>query len=235
MKNTSDYKSRFRILKGGKISLVVSALLVGAGLVSTTEADCLTNITIDNSTSMQTLSMCADTNVTVAGNLVVSDYYAAQISGDYFATVVNDGNISLHNSNNNYGNNPAVIVTSSSFNVTNNGDINSTGDYYAQGIQSYSNYSNSSNSSITNNGNINVVAGSGYGMGIQNDSYYGNGVSILNNGNINVSGDGAYGIYTQGEDSSVTNALGGKITVNGNNWARAIESYNYWKVYNTFF
>lgn len=30
MKNTADYKSRFRILKGGKISLVISALLIGS-------------------------------------------------------------------------------------------------------------------------------------------------------------------------------------------------------------
>ena len=33
MKNTSDYSSRFRILKGGKISLVVSAMLMSATLV----------------------------------------------------------------------------------------------------------------------------------------------------------------------------------------------------------
>lgn len=36
MKNTCDYKSRFRILKGGKISLVVSALLVGSTMMTTT-------------------------------------------------------------------------------------------------------------------------------------------------------------------------------------------------------
>ena len=35
MKNSADYRSRFRILKGEKISLVVSALLVGSSLVGT--------------------------------------------------------------------------------------------------------------------------------------------------------------------------------------------------------
>ena len=38
MKNTSEYSSRFRILKGGKISLVVSALVLSAGLVTSANA-----------------------------------------------------------------------------------------------------------------------------------------------------------------------------------------------------
>lgn len=49
MKNTCDFKSRFRILKGGKISLVVSALLVSSTMMTTTvHATPAVGITIDN-------------------------------------------------------------------------------------------------------------------------------------------------------------------------------------------
>ncbi|MDQ7046011.1 MAG: autotransporter domain-containing protein [Sulfurimonas sp.] len=102
MKNTVNYKSRFRILKGGKISLVVSALLASASLVGTS-ADaasiCTTTYTIGDEGTQQSIEMCENTNINVTGTLNVAsatvDDSALKLTqvaalGSYEATIVND-------------------------------------------------------------------------------------------------------------------------------------------------
>lgn len=51
-----DFKSRFRILKGGKVSLVVSAMLVG-GLVNIANAALTDTHISDEQTSVQAYSI----------------------------------------------------------------------------------------------------------------------------------------------------------------------------------
>lgn len=66
MKSNKDTKSRFRILKGGKISLVVCALIIGS-IVNEVEAA----TTVTSGTSRVDVVLVANDTVTVDGNLNV--------------------------------------------------------------------------------------------------------------------------------------------------------------------
>jgi uncharacterized protein with beta-barrel porin domain len=77
MKYTPEYSSRFRILKGGKISLVVSALLVSSSMVgpSANAADLVAGVTM----------LTEDTTLTTTADLTTSDgqYTVDLYAGDH--------------------------------------------------------------------------------------------------------------------------------------------------------
>jgi uncharacterized protein with beta-barrel porin domain len=184
MKNTVDYKSRFRILKGGKISLVVSALLVGSSLIGTSAhaGPCITSYTIDSNTSNQSISMCDDTSVTVNGPINVTDYYVSlAVSGPYSLTLTNNGTVSDNFST---GASAIFIANVTGLNLTNNGTINATASDYlakATGIELYNSASADLNDSqIINNGTINVTANG------EDSSYPATGISLYADGDISL-------------------------------------------------
>ncbi|MBU1215751.1 hypothetical protein KJ870_10865, partial [bacterium] len=226
MKNTVDYKSRFRILKGGKISLVVSALLVGSSLIGTGAhaTPCVTSYTIDSNTSNQSISMCDDTSVTVNGTINVTDYYVSlAVSGPYSLTLTNNGTVSDNFST---GASAIFIANITGLNLTNNGDINATAgedSTSATGVELYSStYADLNNSRITNNDTITVTAAQN-AYGIKFDSRYSViDSTIINDGQIAVQGGNrsiGISLPTRNFDgnSSVINTENGVIDASSTN------------------
>lgn len=74
MKNTADYKSRFRILKGGKISLVISALLVGS--IASADVESIIN---PNGTTVNVLSWITSSDITLISHLSLRYKYDIEI------------------------------------------------------------------------------------------------------------------------------------------------------------
>lgn len=94
MRYSPSYSSRFRILKGGKISLVVSALLVSSAMIGT-DAFATTVVSSDSTTAIDddvvTVNAGKTLNVTetqTSGNV---DIYAISSTGT--ANITNNGNI----------------------------------------------------------------------------------------------------------------------------------------------
>ena len=195
MKNTPDYKSRFRILKGGKISLVVSALLVG-GIVNIAQA---TDYTIGTGTVSQYFNVDEDKNITVSGDLNVTNNFTA---------------ISL------YTNDTNKIDIS----ITNAGSVILNKQYGFAGIYTYGNLLNSS---ITNGGTVDVNS-SNMGrndaiFALVNTDV--NNTTITNNGTLHVNGNNGLAngieVYTTGvvdiNNSSITNSGTMSVASSGNN------------------
>lgn len=193
-KNKCDFKSRFKILKGGKISLMVSALALGS-LVNIANAE---DITIsDIKTSM-------------------IYYFSNDVTNTY--TFSNTGGFNITNDQEEYG---LYINDADTYTITNNGTFNfvnlntvaepgATAIYTRGGGDFY----------ITNNNTINISS-SGYGVyGIVNST---NGLgSITNNSTITVKYEGEYDYKAYAISSSstvdVTNSNTGIL--NGNLYIR---------------
>jgi len=100
MKLNTNYKSRFRILKGGKISLVVSALLVSVSLSTPVNA---LSVTTDVTTTQSDDPNFADIVVTPSGSVTITadgtDFAALHGTADIYTgqSVSNSGTISLTN------------------------------------------------------------------------------------------------------------------------------------------
>ena len=133
----NDFKSRFRILKGGKISLVVSAMLVGV-MATVSNAD----VIITNGQTVTTYQEIDGTseNATIenGGSINITDFHT----------------MAALRSNN---------MLDTNYSITNSGTITMTDNNMdATGIQVNSSYDNSTSTfisnkgTITNNGSINI-------------------------------------------------------------------------------
>lgn len=195
LKNYPDYKSRFRILKGGKISLVVSAMVVGASLVGIDAAatQCITTYSLTNTGTVQTVSMCGNTSITVTDNLIATNINPTltvdNYFGDYFATIVNNGSVT--NTMNYCDSAIAIQIDNARFSLTNNTghDINATNfDYYsATGINVNGGMDTST---ILNDGHIFSTSGedSAYGISVYDGDITDSNITNRSTATINVSG-----------------------------------------------
>jgi outer membrane autotransporter protein len=209
-------KNRFRILKKGKISLVVSALIASSamGADQTISSDKIINsytpdstMTISNGTSNITVSNGVTFDNTADGSTKISiDINTV----DYIGTIFNDGNMTANrvivnlddisnlgtienNGTMNSIDNTAIYITNdNNGSVVNNGNINA--EWYAINIDG------TNNGDIVNNGDINSSDISMY-------IYYDNGVNgnIINNGSI--ISDNSYGniFVEENNDGNITN------------------------------
>jgi uncharacterized protein with beta-barrel porin domain len=219
MKNIQNYKSRFRILKGGRISLVVSALLVG-GLCSTPLFATTTTIS-DNNTSTQTINTGDSINITSTGSITVletlNDAYgvdAADMNGTSY--IKNEGTITANSSGDNAnGISSGNMYDNSS--ITNSGTMSVTAKYNAYGI--YAN-SMSGNSNINNSETITVHSTDDSSYGIYTNYMSGN--SSISSKDMNItseSGSYATGIttYNGGMDDNASVTSSGTMIVTATN------------------
>lgn len=191
-KHTSDYSSRFRILKGGKISLVVSAMLmIGSNTYAATTVLSDTTTAIDDDVvtinSGKTLSVSASQ---ASGNI---DIYAIFSAGT--ANITNNGTLSVIStitaggSSGSYSTATGVILDGSNGTVVNNGEIVVNAVANSAVIQadhvSATGIGISANATIENNNKI-TVRSSGFTSGIGGDSRTVAITSIINNGTIDV-------------------------------------------------
>ena len=240
MKNSVDYRSRFRILKGGKISLVVSALLVGSSLVGTNGYAASGNIGQFFSSPVS-FTNPNGTTISISGEDNSIGIYApnGMTNGDF---IINNGTVTATTTDSNLtkGISALGISTgnlSNTASITNSGTITATAtatnaSTYARGIRVGT---LSGTASITNSGTITATSSNngtnqyanvrGIDTNALNDSS-----SITNSGTITVSTTGTsgriVGIYTYGygAGSKITNS--GTISVNGGNLAMGI--YDGW-------
>jgi outer membrane autotransporter protein len=248
MKNSVDYKSRFRILKGGKISLVVSALLVGS-IISVSEAvEISTAVTTTQSHDTTT----TDIDITSTGSITIIDdtefavtASPSKIGASHF--ISNAGTIEIQRANYvtaiglyayNKGtitNSGTITATSTSdeatgiFTYQNNSTLENTGIItvdaytYAYGLKSiYNDYG-----SITNTGTISVTSEKNKAIGI--DNLYNQSYSTITNaGTISITSEEDYatGINNQGNVMYSTIENTGNITVSAQMGATGIRSGN---------
>jgi|GEM_PF-4606703 len=187
MKNSIDYKSRFRILKGGKIPLFVSALLVCSSLIGT-------NANADDLSLNTSVTGIQDINIT-GNNYTITDTGSINSSGSAIAlkilgtfgsesTVTNNGSILITTADDITGIEYAVHDSNMSGFIINSGDINATGTGDAAGIRILQ---MNNASSIINSGTIIVKGESGAG-GIDASNISG-ASSVENNGTIIANGE----------------------------------------------
>ena len=158
-----DFKSRFRILKGGKISLIISAMLLGS-IVNVANA---TNNTLNNTTLSATIS--ADDTVSTEED-ITSSAGGINIMGETntFNTSINH-NVTITNSSvvevSEIGSGSSLIISSGKTLTSNNGDF---------GLNLNTSLDNTD---ITNNGTIDINSGMG---GIYISDLVSNGSTITN-------------------------------------------------------
>lgn len=220
-----NYKSRFRILKGGRISLVVSALLIStittsAHAICNYETEiCTTPMNIDLSSGDQLINISNSGGIqTTNTDYAISAYNGYSYSGNEFS-LTNAGTIS---STNDYGSTTGISIDEidayEPFSITNSGTISAVSTSYdSYGISANALYENSI---ISNSGTIEATSGGfGTARSIRINYMYGN-ASILNSSTIEAQATGygsAYGIdgYVMYDNSSIQNS--GTISVTSNN------------------
>ncbi|MBV5320301.1 MAG: autotransporter domain-containing protein [Sulfuricurvum sp.] len=220
MKYTPDYSSRFRILKGGKISLVVSALLVSSSaIVGDANAQNLTSGTNSINADDVTAVTTAITNLTGSNvfidnmdhNTIIQighSISATNPAGDDDSTIeiadFNDASITIDS---------GVTVSS----TTDTGTKKAVALGFFQGVMGGA---NPLSGTITNNGTLEADSSSRYAIGIKFGGVALNGADITNNGTIDANSTstvGAFGIESTGAitNSGIENA--GTISVSSSN------------------
>lgn len=215
LKGKCDFKSRFKILKGGKISLMVSALALG-NLVNIANATTI-EVTEDRDQTVQ-IDGTADVNVIVnfvwlkSGvtlNLDPEDSIGIRVYNSSYGKIINDGTLSINNNSaiaikgiSTSYNIESEIVNRNTINISsslNNGTLTGISSEYSKSASVY----NGSNGNIfvTSTGQNQFV----YGVKSTNSTST-NEIDIENLGNISASGYKAYGIYLNQLNGSVRNA-----------------------------
>ena len=204
LKGKCDFKSRFKIQKGGKISLMVSALALG-NLVNIANATTI-EVTEDRDQTVQ-IDGTADVNVIVnfvwlkSGvtlNLDPEDSIGIRVYNSSYGKIINDGTLSINNNSaiaikgiSTSYNIESEIVNRNTINISsslNNGTLTGISSEYSKSASVY----NGSNGNIfvTSTGQNQFV----YGVKSTNSTST-NEIDIENLGNISASGYKAYGIY----------------------------------------
>lgn len=225
-KQNNEYKSRFRLLKGGKVSLVVSAVLVSVSL--STPANAIGCITDPDRTIDSTETQCflfdgalEDFTITDSGSIDVTDYTFALRSSELGAThtIDNSGSLLVNNTSDNSYTSGILIYAPSTFRGTiyNDGEIDVEVGYDSVGTGIYINHGVEGTITNTDIGTINVHSNDDYssatGIFINNDESS----TITNSGSITATsssyqGD-ANGIATYTMDgTSIENAQGATLS-----------------------
>ena len=246
MKNSFDYKSRFRILKGGKISLVVSAMVLNTLVMSPLNAaiSIKSLVSLDDSNATFTLqnplTYCGETITNVVGigfssqianhNIVIGKDVYVNLHNDadsgnigvlysaYGVTNTTITNKGILNSSSSDGNAVGIFLENDvNTSVLNNENkINITANDWAVAMFG----KNLNSSSIQNSGEINVLSSTGEEVrGI--DTVNMNGSTISNSGDITLKYVNS-GSYNSDEDYNLSavvvekNATASSIINNGN-------------------
>uniref|UniRef100_UPI0011E01461 hypothetical protein n=1 Tax=Aliarcobacter cryaerophilus TaxID=28198 RepID=UPI0011E01461 len=208
-----DYKSRFRILKGGKVSLVVSAIIVGGVVNFANAANAISSPL--NSTYNYINGDIEDTIITPTGSVIVSGGVTAiNINTKPLASnkeLENNGTISVEN-----GTGASAIFSNQTiFGAINNfGTISSTqATGGAAGINIFSLNQGIIENKVGGTITASSTSGASFTWGIYANSLTDGGTSdsaeIINNGVINASSiRDSFGIIN-------SNLLGSNITNNG--------------------
>ncbi len=207
-KQRTDCKCRFRILKGGKISLVVSALVLGIGSTTSQAIMIPDDIIIDDS---NTTAILFDGNiqsvlVTANGDLnITNNYYVIRTNNQIAVdqNVTNQGTITSNRSGDGEAG-MAMSISNNAGKIINDGNVEiittGTGKSSADGI-----YINSDNSgTVTNNGSINLNGESG--VGIYVGSNQAGIITVGDNGTITVDANStSYGIKVSHNTNTIEN------------------------------
>lgn len=233
MKYAPDYSSRFRILKGGKVSMVVSAMLMSAGIVTSASA-AVGDIVIDNTTFKDgndnfMYSVDGTSQLSWSSNSITFNYATVyhpagwNPSSDPMTSIIVDGTngqtINLGNALNNHfsltGSGRLLFLRSTVTDTTinNYGNIATT-TYSSNATMQFnnSNFNNTINNygtisaadELDNNGNVNFS-----GFAIEN---YLSGLTLNNYGTINGR------IYSTNGGGTIINSE--NATINGRIYTR---------------
>lgn len=212
MKYTPDFSSRFRILKGGKISLVVSALLSSGFIVSSSHA---ATVEIPSGTGMYSIdgSNPADDYHLASGNdlmITGTDTGIKVLTAPLSTNITNEATVSVSWVNGfNIGIYPDQGIASTG-SIVNSGTVSVSSTNNTYGIfasrKTYGTITNNEIGTITAESTANAAAGAWIG------NLYGSG-ALINNGTITADGSSyAHGIYVSGSMlGTITNSATGLI------------------------
>jgi uncharacterized protein with beta-barrel porin domain len=213
-----DYTSRFKILKGGKISLMVSALLIGSSVFADT--------TVSTATTTQLTEANLNITVTSDGSITTTNgssiLLGANLNAGQF--IINNGTLSATD-NNKVG----AIHLDTTFN--NNGTIINNGTLITSGTSSDADgilIEGNNNGVITNNGIIQLngtTTNPFNGILLDGGGANGDNTGTITNSkgaSIIINAPRGYGISFGGENSG-TVANDGNITINATTDAVGLE------------
>ena len=207
MKTSFDYKSRFKILKGGKIALVVSALLVGTSLVHADTQTVSTGVT-----SNYVIADGDGLEVTSGGSIIVTGDWAVENAGAV-TSITNDGIISTDTD----GTDAIYIDGIVSGDITNNGTISNTNSDNSNDSAIEINQGYVSGS-IINNGTIISAADNGIAVWGDDDDDQSDNLGVVLGGIIN---NGTITAYNEGldldDDARIENGITNNGTITGQN------------------
>ncbi len=181
-KHNINPKSRFRILKGGNISLVVCALLVGVCVDVAKAATHEVNTPILGPLSIggagDTVGASDDLNITESGSIEGAGGPAVQAVDDFTGTISNSGDIN--------GTRAIYLTDDGGIHYDNNGSITNESSGKLKSTQSaIVAKNNTATGTITNYGSIDAD-GSGIWLQVSNEN------DILNGGTIDAGKNGIY-------------------------------------------
>lgn len=189
-----EYKSRFKILKGGKIALVLSAMLIGSSSFSATQ-EVSTALT-----SQYTIADGDGLNITSSGSITEASIEAI-INDDDVSSISNAGTITASSSEGIY-----IYSATVSGSITNTGTITADQD----GIEIEDSITSGS---ITNTGIINANGNTNEsGIEINKGTLGG---SIINDGTITSTGDNGIAVWGDNSGDFLEGVVTGQILNTG--------------------
>jgi len=212
MKYTPDFSSRFRILKGGKISLVVSALLSSGFIVSSSHA---ATVEIPSGIGMYSIdgsNPADDYHLAFGNDLMITgtDTGIKVITAPLSTNITNEATVSVSKADGyNIGIYPDQGIASTG-SIVNSGTVSVSSTNNTYGIF----VSRKTYGTITNNeiGTITAESTANAAAGVWISNLYGSG-ALINNGTITADGSSyAHGIYVSGSMlGTITNSATGLI------------------------
>lgn len=206
MNRLADYSSRFRILKGGKVSLVISGLLLGSGL----NGAVLTYIgdgAITSLTENSTLTISNATYNIPSGTANAA--FSITNASTYSLDIINNGILNVTGLSTGIN----IYYAADDSSVTNNGTINlnSGGDGIYMSLKANDFIDNTANGNIFVNGSY-----GSYAISLVSDSLGG---TVTNSGTITAKTNGelnhdAYSLFSFANTNAIT--VNNSGTMNGN-------------------
>lgn len=227
MRMRSDYSSHFRILKGGRISLVVSALLISSAVVHSDQTISSPQTSMVTVSTSENVTLSGTGSISVSGSGVQSGIRSTSaLSGDNTITIGSGRSINVASSDTDaYG---IEFVSGYGYNLT-SGHILNSGTIAVSGVEHlYGIFVNEQDnaSSIINSGTMSL---SGEGTYDRSYGIYGgilNGTAkVQNDGTITIRGYTGYGMAASPMSYSSQMVNSGTITVSADNGAFGMDAY----------
>ena len=206
-----DFKSRFRILKGGKVSLVVSAMLISSSIIGTNAYSDVISLT-DTSGAF----VIEDSSISTGDNISSSTTGITIEGNEFTSTIEINHNVAIS------GTDKSIVIyklgTGSSVTIASGKTLSNIMSYGSSDALTLENMVNDASIAITNSGTISASSDNARGIYVYGTLFPTSVISNTSTGTISATGrDVSRGIYVSGAaiNSQILNS--GEITASSTN------------------